>query len=81
MAWIKQTDPENASGDLAAIYAQIAGARGAVGNILRIHSLSPPTMHAHVALYRELMFGPCELSRPEREMIAVAVSATNSCHY
>ncbi len=37
MAWIEQTDPQNASGDLAEIYAQIAGARGVVGNILRIH--------------------------------------------
>jgi alkylhydroperoxidase family enzyme len=38
-------------------------------------------MRAHLALYRELMFGRSELTRAEREMIAVAVSVVNHCHY
>jgi AhpD family alkylhydroperoxidase len=32
-------------------------------------------------LYRTVMFGPSELTRVEREAIAVKVSAVNGCHY
>ena len=50
-------------------------------NILASHSLNPDSLRAHVALYRTIMFGPSPLTRPEREAIAVAVSAANNCHY
>lgn len=50
-------------------------------NILRIHGIHPRTMRQHYDLYRELMRGPSPLSRIQREMIAVAVSATNHCRY
>jgi len=42
---------------------------------------SPAAMTAHLDLCRRVMFGPSELSRREREAIAVAVSAANACHY
>jgi hypothetical protein len=32
-------------------------------------------------LYRAIMFGPSELSRTERELLAVVVSCANDCHY
>ncbi len=50
-------------------------------NILRIHGTHSKTMRLHYALYEELMRGPSPLSRAQREMIAVVVSATNGCHY
>ncbi len=50
-------------------------------NILRIHGLHPRTMRQHHDLYVELMRGPGPLTRVQREMIAVAVSAANRCHY
>lgn len=50
-------------------------------HILRIHGVHPATMRQHYELYLELMRGPGPLSRPQREMIAVAVSAANHCHY
>ena len=50
-------------------------------NILAIHSLNQDALRAHVALYRTIIFGPSPLTRPEREAIAVAVSAANNCHY
>lgn len=50
-------------------------------NILRIHGVAPAVMRAHYELYRELMYGRGPLSRVQREMIAVAVSAANDCHY
>jgi alkylhydroperoxidase family enzyme len=38
-------------------------------------------MRQHYELYLELMRGPGSLTRVQREMIAVAVSAANNCHY
>ena len=81
MAWIEMIEREQASSELAEAYERVAGERGTVSNILKVHSVSPRTMLAHLDLYKELMFGQSELTRSEREMIAVAVSATNGCHY
>jgi alkylhydroperoxidase family enzyme len=38
-------------------------------------------MKQHYELYRVLMYGSSPLSRIRREMVAVAVSAANGCHY
>ena len=81
MAWIIVTDEADATDELKAAYGHVASARGAVANILKIHSVSPKAMTTHLDLYRQLMFAPSELSRQQREEIAVAVSATNACHY
>lgn len=81
MAWIKVIDEEHAGDSLREAYDKVGGVHGRVANILKIHSLHPKVMTTHLALYRELMFGKSELTRAEREMIAVAVSVTNHCHY
>jgi alkylhydroperoxidase family enzyme len=38
-------------------------------------------MRAHLGLYRTIMFGDSPLTRAEREVMAVTVSAVNDCHY
>jgi len=81
MAWIKMVDEGEAAGEVKDAYSRVASARGQVANILKVHSVSPATMTAHLGLYRQLVFGPSELSRRERETLAVAVSAANACHY
>jgi len=81
MAWIHEAEPADASPALAAAYARVGAARGRVANILKVHSVNPAVMTAHLELYRTLMFGPSELSRAERETVAVAVSAANECRY
>lgn len=81
MAWIRMIDEADATGELKAAYAEVSAARGRVANILKVHGVSPATVTSHLELYRRLMFGPSELSRREREAIAVAVSAANACHY
>ncbi len=81
MAWIRIVEPEGAAPALRDAYAVVAGRRGQVDNILRVHSLNPAVMISHLRLYADLMFGPSELTRAEREMLALAVSATNGCHY
>ena len=50
-------------------------------NIIRIHGIHSETLRHHYDLYRELMYGRGPLSRAQREMIAVVVSAENRCHY
>jgi alkylhydroperoxidase family enzyme len=50
-------------------------------HILRVHSVHAATMRLHYDLYDELMRGESPLSRIQREMIAVAVSAINRCRY
>jgi len=52
-----------------------------VANILKIHSLAPEVLKAHLDIYHAALHAPGELSRAQREMIAVAVSAANGCHY
>ena len=50
-------------------------------NILRIHGVHSRVMRLHFDLYLELMRTAGPLTRIQREMLAVAVSATNGCHY
>ena len=81
MARIRVVPPAEATGELAEQYARMKDADGNVANILAIHSLNPAALGTHYDLYRALMFGPSELSRAQRESIAVVVSVTNQCHY
>lgn len=81
MAHIRYASPAEAGPELTALFDRHAGARGKLDNILRIHSLDPPSMEHHYDLYRHLMTGRSPLSRVQREMIAVAVSAENDCFY
>ena len=50
-------------------------------HILRVHGVHPRAMRLHYDLYVELMRGPSPLSRVQREMLAVTVSAANNYHY
>lgn len=81
MSWIEEIDEEDAGGRLGEVYREIKKRRGKIANIMRVHSLNPESMRAHMDIYVTLMFGKSGLSREEREMIAVAVSSANGCDY
>ncbi len=81
MAWIKVIQEDEASGRLKGLYGKYAGSDGSVDNILKIHSLNVKSLQGHFDLYAHLMRGRSDLSRIQREMIAVVVSAVNRCHY
>ena len=81
MAFIPYVPYDDATGALKELYARYAGIHGTVDNIIRIHSLNPPSMTHHVQLYAHLMRGRSPLSRVQREMLAVTVSAANDCFY
>ena len=81
MAWIRTIDEDDAQGELRELYERLTEPWGGVDNILKVHSLSPASLRGHFELYKTLMRGPSPLTRAQREMIAVAVSAANRCHY
>lgn len=81
MSWITEIPPERAEGRLQEIFVELQARRGKIANILQVHSLRPEALAAHLTLYMDLLFAPGELSRKQREMIAVAVSRANRCDY
>ena len=81
MAWIRMIDEDEAEGKLGELYERFREPWGGVDNILKIHSLNPRSLLGHFELYKTLMRGRSPLSRIQREMIAVVVSAANRCHY
>ena len=50
-------------------------------NIIQIHSINGAVMKSHYEMYIALMRKRSPLSRIQREMIAVMISAYNECHY
>lgn len=82
MAWIPTIDPEDADEALRRLYdAARDPASGELDNILRVHSLHPRGLEAHLGLYRAVMAPTRSLRKAEREMIALVVSVVNQCHY
>ena len=81
MAWIKMIKEYEAEGELKAAYSKMIEPWGGVDNIMKIHSLNVPSLKAHHLIYTTLMRGKSELSRVQREMIAVVASVANHCQY
>ncbi len=54
---------------------------GLIPNVLAAYAFAPERLRAFSRMYNELMLAPSELSKAEREMIAVTVSAENHCFY
>ncbi|WP_179378086.1 peroxidase-related enzyme [Jannaschia marina] len=54
---------------------------GFVPNVLRAYAFDVEKLNAFTAMYNDLMLAPSGLTKLEREMIAVAVSAENRCFY
>ncbi|WP_337955505.1 peroxidase-related enzyme [Elstera cyanobacteriorum] len=75
--------PDEASlpDDLKPYFQKCRDKLGMVPNVLRAWLLRPEKLRTFIASYNELMLGASGLSKLEREMIAVAVSAVNRCYY
>jgi uncharacterized peroxidase-related enzyme len=81
MAWIKTMDQDSASGKTKKVYDKILKERRHLANIFIAQGLEPEVLEDHLNLYVHLMIGPGPLSREEREMVAVVVSAANRSAY
>jgi uncharacterized peroxidase-related enzyme len=67
--------------EMAAYFAKCQEKLGFVPNVLKAYAFDMAKLSAFVAMYNDLMLAPSGLSKLEREMIAVAVSAQNRCYY
>ena len=81
MPFLRLIDEDEAGGELKRQYDAALGRAGKVFNIVKAMSLRPGVLGRSMDLYREIMFGRSELSRAERELLAVVVSVDNDCHY
>lgn len=81
MAWIRTIDYEESQGALRVEYDKAIRRAGRIYNIVKVMGLKPNQLRASIELYIQLMHGPSALSRAQREMLAVVVSAANHCHY
>ena len=67
--------------DIQALFEQLRSKPGFVPNVYRAYSLRPQQLRGFIALYDSIMMDESGLTKAEREMIAVAVSAQNHCFY
>ena len=81
MAYIETISESDAQGPLLELYRRFANPDGSVDNVLKVHSVHPEALEAHVGLYVQALRGRSPLSRIEREVIGVTVSRINRCKY
>ena len=81
MAYLRLIGEREATGALRDEYDAAVERAGKVFNIVKAMSLNPAVLKASMELYRQIMQGPSELSRAERELLATVVSSANRCHY
>jgi uncharacterized peroxidase-related enzyme len=73
----EQTLPD----DVTTLFDKLRHKPGFVPNVYRAYSLRPQQLRGFIALYDSIMTEESGLTKAEREMIAVAVSAQNHCFY
>lgn len=81
MAWVKTVGEPEAEGYVKTLYEGMIKQRGWIPNIVKSTTIRPELTRAWMGLFTTLMFGPSELTRAQREMIATVVSVANRCHY
>jgi uncharacterized peroxidase-related enzyme len=67
--------------DSQAYFAKCEEKLGFVPNVLKAYAFDLAKLKAFIAMADDLMLAPSGLSKLERELIAVAVSSANHCHY
>ena len=80
---MRLTTPEAQSldDDIRAYLDKCVEKLGMIPNVLAAFTLRPNKFRTFTRFYNELMLGESGLSKLEREMIAVVVSAANRCYY
>jgi uncharacterized peroxidase-related enzyme len=73
--------PAKLSPAMEAYFKKCEEKLGFVPNVLLAYAFDNAKLEAFAAFYNDLMLAPSGLSKLEREMIAVAVSAQNRCYY
>lgn len=71
--------PKNSSGEIKEIYGGLIQEKGTVFNIFQGMANSPAALKAYLSMSSALAEG--QLSPEEREIVYLAVSERNGCHY
>ena len=81
ITWLDVPSEDEVPAEVRALWEKPLEKLGFVPNVLRVMALRPDHLLGWWAYYDELMRGESELTKEQREMIAVVVSAQNRCHY
>jgi uncharacterized peroxidase-related enzyme len=81
LSWLEVPSADDVPDEVVELWQKPLEKLGFVPNVLRAFALRPAHLLGWWAYYDELMRGDSGLSKAEREMIAVVVSAANRCHY
>jgi len=79
--YVTPVPPGAAGGLVAEVYAQAERDFGVLAPPVVLHSPSPQALAASWTLVRETLVGGAPAGRADRELVAAAVSAANSCPY
>ena len=81
LSWLRAPDASELPPEVLELWRLPLEKLGFVPNVLRLYALRPARLLAWNAHYEEAMKGESTLTKAEREMIGVVVSATNRCPY
>ncbi len=82
LSWLEVPDEPDLPDDVRALFAKAEEKLGHLPNVFRVFALTPEHFLKWFKYYDFLLRSETsELSRREREMIALAVSAENRCEY
>lgn len=79
ISWFPIPEEQDLDPRVAALVALQREKLGAPNNVVRVHSWRPELMMRWLDLYEYISKGPSGITRVEREMIGVVVSAENRC--
>jgi uncharacterized peroxidase-related enzyme len=78
---LRPTPRARLAADLRKYFAVCDEKIGFLPNVLAAYSFNEKKLRAFIGLYNDLMLDESPLTKLEREMIAVVVSAANRCYY
>lgn len=81
MAFIRQIELTDATGELKDFYEALAEIAGGVPNIVKVSSIKPAAIKAAQDLYQSVLYHDSGLTMVEKEMVATLVSTINGCAY
>ena len=81
MPWIRTVPAEEASGVLREIFDRFKIGQGRMFTPYEVLTNNGPALAAVAQLNDSVRFGPSELTRAQREMIAALTSALNDCTF
>jgi uncharacterized peroxidase-related enzyme len=80
-SWLRVPEPEGLPEQVQTLFGKFIEKTGFVPNVIRNFALLPEHLLRWFSYYDYLMRSEGQLSRREREMIAVVVSSHNQCEY